>query len=225
MQEMNLVKKSGGTFPVDPLAANVILDISARSGSIVDAQGHVITNSGVTIDSTTVKYGPSMRFNGTGYMTIPNTDGSLWLPGDFCLDFWHFLISKTAPYPTLFGNYDTWPNSNGLQMFATHSGAPTSSYCTAIVGGFPNLVSPSAVVYGTWVHYAMERSSGIVRNYINGTLASSVATSSALYGSKSKIYIGAPSDNPTTGSLNGYFDRYRLTNVVRYGAPFTPGKF
>lgn len=224
MQEVNLFKKKSSLGP-DPLAANVILDISARSGSIVDANGHVLTNTNVTIDSTTVKNGPSMRFSGNSYLSMPNTDGTLWLAGNFCIDFWHRLISKTASYPSLFGNYDTWPNSNGLQLFAEHSGVPTSSYCTAIVGGFPNLVSPGAVQYGVWVHYALERSANVVRHYINGTQASSVATAASLFGTKTKIYIGAPSDGPTQGGINGYIDRYRITNVVRYGGPFTPGNF
>lgn len=229
MQQLLLAasKNSGSGFPTDPYAANIILDISARSGSIVDAKGHSLTNTNVVINNTTMKYGPSMAFGGSSYFKIPNTDGTLWLPGDFTIDMWIYLVSKTASYPSVFGNYDTWPQANGMQLFMTHSGASTSAFVAALAGTFPTMTSSVNVTYGNWFHYAVTRASGTMRNYINGVYVGTATTSVSLFGSKTNIYIGAPSDGPTGGGINGYIDRYRITSVARYTGTttFTPPKF
>lgn len=226
MQEANLFRKPTASFPTDPLAASVILDISARSGSIVDAKGRVLTNTNVGIDTTQMKYGPSMSFTGHSYLQMPNTDGKLWFSSGFCIDMWIYLISKTASYPSVFGNYDTWPNPNGLQWFMTHSGVPSTGYLVAAASTFPALTSPGAVIYGAWTHIALERSGTTLTQYING-VRSGVASGQqyTFQGSMTKVTIGSPQDALSGGGINGFIDRYRVTNVVRYGGEFTPGKF
>ena len=212
-----------------PIDGNIILDISARSGAIKDATGRQVRNMGVTPSTAVMRNGnPSMYFNGSQYMTVPNTDGSLWFPGKFCIDFWFYLISKTGTFPTLFGNYDTWPNINGMQLFAGHntSGANTNKFLAAIASTFPTLNTGVNIPYGSWHHYATERTANnVITNYIDGVANGTFTTSNALFGSKSVVCFGYPSDDKTSGGLNGYLDRVRITNDSRFNGPFTPPTF
>lgn len=217
MHESILMKKKSG-------ASGILLDINAYSGGIVDSKGHSINASGIAVNSTVTKYGPrSIAFNGSSYLIVPNTKGDLWLLSNFTIECWVYFISKTASFPSLFGNYDTWPNNNGLQLFATHSGANFSGYVNAIAGTFPTMKSSIGVSFGQWIHYAFTRNGTQLDTWINGTSVATGTATAQLFGSKSNIYIGAPSDSPANGGINGYIDRYRILDNALYTKPFTPG--
>lgn len=210
-----------------PIDTSLILDISARSGTIKDANGRTITNSGVTRSTAVMHDGnPSMYFDGTQYFTVPNVDNSLWLAGPFCIDFWYYLISRVAPFPTFMGNYDTWPAANGLQLFAGHSSSGTDRYSVAMASGFPVINGPAIIAYGSWHHYSIERTANnVITNYIDGFANGNVTSALSLFGTKSKISFGAPSDNLGGGGLKGYIDRIRIQNGSRFNGPFTPPLF
>uniref|UniRef100_A0AAU7PFB9 Concanavalin A-like lectin/glucanase superfamily protein n=1 Tax=Burkholderia phage vB_BgluM-SURPRISE13 TaxID=3159457 RepID=A0AAU7PFB9_9VIRU len=225
MQETNLLKKSNAILP-DPYADSVVLDLSAYSGSVVDAKGHTLANTNVVASATQKKWGPySMWFNANAWLQIGNNANSdFWLQADFCIETWIYLVARTTQYPCYFNNYNVWPNANALGLFAGHQQRPTD-YTTALTGTFPAAESTQALIFGAWSHLATVRSGSTITTYINGAFASSCSSSAALYGTKTYITIGNSADTMSNGMLNAYVERYRITNVARYTAPFTPQRF
>lgn len=223
MQEMTLAKKKG-----DPLAGKVVLDISARSGVIADANGRVVTQQNMLINNTIIKGGPSMQFTGNSYLSVNNqAETNLWLQGDFCIDVWLYLTARQATFPSLFGNYTSWPNTNGMQLFAGHASSGSTTFSAAISGAFPAINGSTPIPYNSWFHYATERVNGTLSTYIRGALdgRTASANNNQLFGTKNIVTIGAASDDLNGGSIVGMMDRYRVTTGMRYGGPFTPPEF
>lgn len=226
MQESMMMNKSNVIQP-DPYAASVIMDLSAYSGAIVDAKGNVMTNTNVQVVNTQKKWGPySMYFNGTGYLQTPNSAGNLWLPGNFTIEAWLYLNARITQYPCLYNNYSSWPNANALGVFLGHQQRPTT-YSIAAVGTFPSSECATALLTGQWCHYAVVRNSGGITAWLNGQsiMTTTFNTTASLFGTKDKITIGDSADTMSNAQLNAYIERYRITNVARYTAPFTPQRF
>lgn len=223
MQELMFSRKKG-----DPLAGNVVLDISARSGVIADANGRPVTKQNMLINNSIVKGGPSMQFTGNSYLSVNNeVESNLWLKDNFCIDVWLYLTARQATYPSLFGNYTSWPNTNGMQLFAGHASSGTTTFSAAISGGFPAIRGNILIPYNQWFHYATERVNGTLSTYIMGVHDASTQTqnNNQLFGTKNFVTIGAASDDLNGGSIVGMMDRYRITNGVRYGKEFIPPEF
>lgn len=223
MQEILFSRK-----PNDRFASQVVLDISARSGVIADANGRVINQTNMAVNNTIIKGGPSMQFNGQSSLWVDNqAETNLWLQGDFCIDVWLYLTARQATFPSLFGNYSAWPNNNGMQLFAGHASYSTTKFAAAISGGFPAIRGNIDIPYNQWFHYATERNKGVLTTYIRGVFdaATQTVNNNQLFGTKDRVSIGVASDDLNGGSIVGMMDRYRITTGVRYGGPFTPETF
>lgn len=225
MQEVNIGRKK----KTDPLKGQVILDIAVRNGLITDATGRTLTNNRVVASSAQTKYGvPSMYFDGNSYLTTPSATPDLWLPGEFTIEAHAFFVSPMSTFPSLFGNYTTWPNANALQFFAAHSNASAAGkYSVALVGSFPALLSASPVIYSAWHHIALTRNAaGLMKIWVNGVAEpSSITNTAELYGTKDIVSIGAPSDGLGYGGIKGYVNALRVTKSCRYTASFIPAPF
>lgn len=224
MQEVNIAGKKRS----DPNKGQVVFDLAVRDGIITDSKGHVLTNTRVAVSTAQTLYGiPSLFFDGAAWLTTPNTNGDLWLAGEFTLEAHVYSLVPNRSFPTLFGNYNTWPLANALQLFVAHAnGNANNRYSAAIAGTFPALVSTTNVRYNNWDHVAVTRNAvGAMSLWINGKLEASYNNTNALYGSKDIISIGSPSDSITAGGLNGYVNGLRVTNACRYTKAFTPAQF
>lgn len=220
------MNKSSVILP-DPYAASVIMDLSAYSGSIVDAKGNVLTNTNVQVSTAQRKWGPySMYFNGTGYLQTPNTSGSLWLPGNFTIEAWMYLGARITTYPCLYSNYSSWPNAGALSIFMGHQQRSTT-YSMGIAGTFPASECGTTLLTGTWCHFAAVRNGTGITAWLNGQsiMTTTFNTSANLFGTKDKVTIGSSADTIGSAQLNAYVERFRITTVARYTAAFTPQRF
>jgi hypothetical protein len=163
--------------------------------------------------------GASIAFDGTGdYLRVASTGtpGDLG-SGNFTVECWSYLISRTSQYPSLVSNYSTF-NVNSFGLFADYN--ESGKYQIAL-GGFPTVTSSADVVYNQWVYVAVVRSAGTVTLYVNGTSSGSSANTANLTGNTGALWIGSPGD--IDSPINGYIDDLRITKgIARYTANFTP---
>jgi hypothetical protein len=221
---------------------SVATDAYFKSVSLLltgDGVANNATNSTFTDSSTTAlamtKYGNTAQgafspFSPTGWSAYFDGSGDyltttgFGLSTDFTVEFWSYLTAQ----PT-----------GGYFMSASSSGPIIGVEATKTILGwnggwilnppndsaiYPNGVSP----LNQWNHWAVVRSSGTIRFYLNGVmLGSSSSGSVANDASMSQTWgIGASNDGQSV-NVPHYMSNFRMSNVARYsgssviGANFT----
>jgi hypothetical protein len=207
------------TVPTAPFTAvaNTSLLCNFTNAGIFDNTGknNLETVGDAQIDTTTKKYGTgSMEFDGTGdwlkLFTTPNiTLGS----GDFTFEGWIYLNTVSGAQII----FDQRPASNqGVYPVLYMNGAAMTWYINSSAA-----ITSSNLSTSTWYHFAIVRSSGSTKLYIDGTQSGSTYSDTNNY-LASRSYIGISAFDET-GGLNGYIDDLRITKgVARYTSAFTP---
>lgn len=212
----------------DPYADNVTflshLDGIEGGSTFVDEKGASLTVGGgrPKTDTSTKNFGSaSISLNGTtDYLKSSSSAGDLGV-GDFTVEGFVFLKSRTSAFPTIFANYDKWaPGAFGL--FAGHASGGTTKYQVALNGtGFPSIRSSADIRYNEWTHLAVVRYSGTVTLYVNGVKNGSILMTASLPGTGG-FWLGNAGDEPSSGFLNGNIDEFRITKgVARYTDNFS----
>jgi hypothetical protein len=215
-----LAKDSVATDPnFDPNFANVSLllhgDGTNGSTTITDNSPSPKTVTAVgnaQISTAQSKFGgSSIAFDGSGDSLAAPASISHFGTGDFTIELWIYQNSATP---------------HGIQEARVE--ATATPWLWYFDGS--NLVFFNGTSYQTtgtvpssqWVHIAISRSSGIVRQFINGNKESENTITTDLTTAASNTLLMRARD---VGSdvLNGYIDEYRVTSgVARYTANFTP---
>ena len=151
--------------------------------------------------------GGSFIVNGAGdRLTTTESLGS----GDFTVEFWAYTLTATDDpfFETRSANF----SGSGLTFTAV-----TSSNVRIFDSGIR--LSVTGVSYlNQWVHFVVERSSGTITIYVNGTAGGSVANTTN-YSDTSFCIGGSPYYGPT----NAYISNFRLVKgSAVYGGNFTP---
>mgnify|MGYP003334772090 FL=1 len=198
---------------------NPILDVSSNELTISKA-GNLFSNS----FSPYHPGGYSTYFDGSGdYLTV-TTDTSLQFgTGDFTIEGWIYLISRSNTRNGIFGNYSSY-SAGSLGMFAGHSSGSTTAYQVAYNGAaFPaSVIQGGTIVYNQWVHFAVVRNSGTMDLYIDGTSVDSITATASIDGVGSNFVIGCPGDN-LGSSMHGYLRDFRVVKgTAVYTSSFTP---
>jgi hypothetical protein len=153
-------------------------------------------------------------FDGTGdYLTASPTALST---GDFTFECWIYSTG-TGQYQYF---YDTRASTNdaaGFCVIYNHASYPNkvSIYSNGFIGT-PTINIP----VGAWTHYALVRSSGSWRTFVNGAAdISPTSASRTLSNTALKIAAGQALDY----FFNGYISNYRIVNgTAVYTSAFTP---
>lgn len=189
-----------------------------------------ITNNGVTVSTAQSKFGGnSLYFNGSSYLTIPGYDFGA---EDFTLDWWEYPTNANAgtrftnvyctSYSTQAGGLLTYLYASGLKVYLSNKtgGASTSDW---------NVLADKTLganVLNTWTHRAVVRSGSNLMFFKNGTLEYTYDVGSNVVGYSSSRPWGIgnwASDLMTTGyPYIGYLDEFRVSDVARWTANFTP---
>jgi hypothetical protein len=173
------------------------------------------------VSTSVKKYGTgSISFDGNGdFLSYPS---SVFGSGDFTVECWVYFNS-TSGDQTIFGiNWNS--NANSLSAVRVDISSGVFRYMGSTDGTnfyFFQATSTSPST-STWYHIALVRSSGTVTFYVDGTSVNSTSSvPNALYAGTGGSRIGniLYSEN---NYLNGYVDDFRITNVDRYTANFTP---
>jgi uncharacterized repeat protein (TIGR02543 family) len=194
----------------------LLLHGNGENGSTVFSDSsfysHPFTASGnAQISTAQSKFGgSSIYFDGNDYIETP--DSTDWdFSGDFTIDFWakHNAISTSNTLLEI----GSWTNSlivrqDSASSFCLHFN--NTSYC--------NSYSPNF----TWHHYAISRSSGIIKLFIDGVQIGSNISNTTNFQPANVLRIG--SSVHTTGQyLNGYIDEFRVSkDIARWTSNFTP---
>jgi hypothetical protein len=169
-----------------------------------------------SINTSTKKYGTgSIDFStNTGRIEAPNID----LVGDFTIEFWLLTTSASGTYQVIFSNNSS---GSGNFFFFYYNGTSLSLYDGCGFAGGLGLFG--AITRNVWSHIALSRQSGVLRAFIDGTVAQTFTTSNTTVSGTKWGIGGYGSGTSNSEPINGYIDDFRITNgVARYTANFTP---
>jgi hypothetical protein len=168
-----------------------------------------------TVPSDYEFYGSSY-FDGTSYITASVTGGLG--SGDFTVEGWVYFTAT--------------PNNNGVFHIATGSTLPSNGSGIAMagysgpkwhiyVGGISTTQAGNNIINNQWYHFAMTRSAGSARLFINGTQVQQTYTDATDYTSATFLAIGG---YYSTGYLmTGYVSDFRIVKgSALYTSTFTP---
>ena len=216
------------TPPTAPLTTvtNTQLLCNMQNAAIFDnaMTADLETLGNAQLSTNIKKYGSaSIYLDGSGdYLTTRLNSSLQFGTGNFTVECWTYLISRATLFPCVFTNYNSY-TSGALSLFAGHNSGNTSRYQVAVNGaGFPTIQSTTSIVYNTWVHLAVVRSSGTITLYVNGVANGTYnASGVTLNGVGSNWGIGTALDSIADGYLYGYIDEFRVTQgVARYNSQF-----
>ncbi len=170
-----------------------------------------ITNSGVT-------YSASGKFSGCGsfsedYLTVPYSSNLDFGTGDFTIDWWGTL-DDLHDAATLIGQ-----NSTGYMILHLVNSTLKLGIGN---GGYQTEIDLGVKAGSTFHHYAVSRSSGTVRMFLDGVLkGTSSNTTSYNFDSSQAIYIGRQSSTTGHNPWLGKLDEIRISKgIARWTAAF-----
>jgi hypothetical protein len=203
----------------------------AQNNTFLDGSTNnfTITRNGNTTQGTFSPFsqtGWGNYFNGTNaYLTLPYST-ALQFTGDFTVEFWVYVVSKIASFPTIVNNYSTYTTNGGFAIFASHNGGTAGKYNVAFNGSFPVINSTTSIAYNTWQHIALVRSgtgSNNITLYVDGVANGTASSNATVTGTANNWWIGTGGDGVASGYLNGYVSNLRaVKGVAVYTGAFTP---
>ena len=182
-----------------------------------------ITNVGVSVNTSTKKYGTgSLYFGGSNVLRA--SDGTLAFNSyDFTVEFWIYLPNASS----LAGILRFWDGSNqdnyssGLYI---NNGYLTWNIKTGTNGSLKSVAAGSPIGNSTWAHIALTRHQNEFAMYINGTKQADVKDASGFDLIMKNFELGTHYGTlgETTYCFTGYVDDLRITSgSSRYTANFT----
>jgi len=208
-----------GTKSNDPNYSDVSLLLNGNDFTDSSRHDHTLSNTNITVDTTTKKYGTgSLEFSTSAYGTFPHDTSFDIGTGDFTIEAWVYPqnsgtrgIAHNHPSYTG-GGFTFWIRTSDNKLVIENFTNGSSSNI--------NIVSGTSVSNGTWAHVAYSRSGGTGYLFVNGNQEGTHQDSRNLT-NNSAFYIGAAEGTNYRGI--GYIDDLRFTvGVARYTSNFTP---
>ena len=153
-------------------------------------------------------HGGSCYFEGTtsSYLTVTHNGGINVGLGDFTFETW--LYPTTNDFGTMF-------NSGGYSLYRTSSGTISWS-----ASGYGIFTTSTPAPINTWTHYAVSRTSGTMKVFVNGVQQTSVSNTEN-YAFGTSLTVGKLNNN--TWPFAGYLAGYRFVGGTGlYNSAFTP---
>lgn len=206
----------GGGAPTDYVLYYAMNDADVSGTSLTDdsGNGHTGTLTGTT--STTGHAGQARNFNGTTDHIDAPTPGTLSMTGDMTISLWANFAVDVSSQPTFAGlcTCDPSPFNFGLRC----------------VGGVLQLIlngsqvcsiAGASISTSTWHHLVFMFGSRGARLYLDGTLASSDATTSVLGSTSEPIIIGLDFQPGFGRTFNGAIDEVKMFSRALTDAEIT----
>jgi len=229
------VYTSNFTPPTSPLTAisGTVLLTKMTNGAIFDnaMMNDLETVGNAQISTSVKKYGTgSMYFDGNGdYLSGITTPNLNMGTGNFTVECWVYISSRTLNYPLIFGNNNAGYNAGAIALVDSNadSGSFNDRFCLSVfdTGSSPILVSSSTNSSNTWYHLAVVRNGTNIQMYRDGTSVASATISSSIVFDWSKLgfRIGGGNWDGAQSYFDGYIDDLRITkDYARYTSTFTP---
>ena len=238
---ISIIGSSGGGGS-DPFFANVSLlthfdgtsgqtvftDNSPRPKTITNVNGFNEGAGNVNVDTTVLKFGTgSAFFPNFQQLRVSDSNDDLVLgAGDFTIEAWFRIPSVGS------GDYSvasTMRNNNfsvgGCWAVTVRSdGSLQWRVNTAGNGPSPIVETSTGIINSnTWYSFAVTRSSGTVRLFLDGNIVSTALNYNVSLNVDQTLKIGALFNNTTEQFSNGNIDELRITKgVARYTSNYTP---
>ena len=216
------VGNSSITVPTAPPTniANTALLLNSTNAGIFDqtAKNVLETVGDAKVSTAQYKYGTgSIALDGTGdYLVTSSSVNNRLGSGDFTIEMWLYPSNTSSAYRAIIASDAYAATTNGWTVY--QNGTSIEMYYSS-GGSTPNIfTATSALTSSVWQHFALVRSSGTLKAYVNGTQVASVSNSINFVGDK--IFIG--DNNAGDYFFNGYIDDIRITKgYARYTSNFT----
>ena len=190
-------------WPFDETSGNVVQD---RTGNHTGAYANNPTPA-------EGKVGGSLRFNGTNYVTVPDSDEWAFGTKDFTIDLWaNFDVPGSGsighPGDIFIGN-DEGPGSVRKWFFALGGGNLNFHINSPSIGPrfFP--LAPFSPMVGQWYHLAVTKSGTTYTLYINGVLSATAVDTNPIPNANAPLTIGQAEQ---IGFMNGRLDEITIYN-------------
>jgi len=221
------------TPPTAPLTAvtNTTLLLNTSNAGIFDnaMMNNLTTVGNAQISTSVYKYGTgSLYFDGNGdNLSSPATPDLNMTTGNWTIECWVYISSRTLNYPLIFGNNNGGYSAGALAI--TNSNADSVSYNDKFFLAFYDVgtfvASGPTNSLNTWYHLAVVRNGTNISMYRDGSSVISTTISSSVNFDWGKLgnRIGGGNWDGAQSYFNGYIDDLRVTKgYARYTTTFTP---
>ena len=165
-------------------------------------------------------FGKCLYFDKTGYLDISKDSRFNLGTSDFSIDFWIKPITYDAEILSLGGYVGSYSSAI---LIATYSSKLRIDICNSDGYTFYQKYAANDLPLNTWTHVALVRSAGQIKVYFNGVSDANMNgfNTSSLRNPDIMNLIGSQG-GATSRSMNAYLDEFRISNIARWTANFTP---
>ena len=192
------------------------------------ATGNAIgrTGDGVMTKTGQKKFGTASGFwdaSADSYLTAGNSSIGATGTGDWTIEAWVYNDVSQADTNRSFFTQCAASNNDGLQIEWQASGNLTV-WDYSLNNDWTDLCGTGGVAtpIDTWFHLAVVRYGNTFKMYIDGTVAATTRTQSGDMAPTAGPQIGWHRNTSTRYLKDSYIDEFRISNVARYTANFTP---
>ncbi len=169
------------------------------------------------------RFAAARAFNGGSFVTVPDSD-PLRLGGVFTVEFWMQVNSIDEEWTGLVGKGNA-ATAHNYHVWLQHS-SRSLQFSYANAAGAEVLINTPAnsVKLGRWQHVAavLDAAQDLMKVYIDGKEQASGTPLGVPATNNTPLWMGRNLDNNANGYLHGMLDEIRLSDTVRYPAPFVP---
>lgn len=197
--------------PAIPASTRILMPFTTASGFTDIANNHAITVVGSpTISTAQSKFGAgSLAITSNNYIKI-DTTSTLNLSGYKVLtvELWVYTTTYTG---------DTILSTRNASVYSPFLiGQQRSLISNAALNNWTFLTA--AIPTNQWVHVALVMDGTNIKEYVNGVKTGATVTHPSWPSSNSFLNIG----NDVSGSMAGYINDLRISDIAVYTADFTP---
>lgn len=199
-----------------PPDENTVLLLHANSFNDSSANKITLSNNGVTISDSNSKFGgKSFYFNGSSFISMTSPEFGI-CAGDFTIDWWQYRenTGTLAAYNVL--------NTSGYSQFLIHHMDGSNVYISYAGDTWLMNVNKFTVNQNKWEHFAIVHSGTSLYFFQNGALVYSGVLLSNFTAGTGQVLLGCHADSTNRDYFKGYIDEFRVSNVARWTAAFTP---
>jgi hypothetical protein len=200
------------TAPETPIT-NTALLLSYTNAGIPDLamQNDLQTVGSAQVSTSVVKYGTgSLYFDGSGSILYTPVYTPTMGSGDFTIEYWMNTSGSSDVRMFTFGDNNA---SGSLHIIYT------GQYIRVNWESTGGATGTHAVNGGTWHYFALVRSGGTLKSYVDGVLDVNYGTVSVNFNNPA-LSVGGNSS--LSSYYTGYIDDLRISNYARYTSNFTP---
>jgi hypothetical protein len=155
-----------------------------------------------------------LKFDGSSYLTIPNSSDFSFISGDFTMIIWA-RTTTLASNGAILSKYVTW--STNCEYYIYFKSSNSSIYCG--IGPSVPVVLESSCLANTWYFITIVRTGTTYKLYVNGIFITSV-TNSVTLANNANIILGTNISNNEflSGNLKDFMIFKKALTLDQIGA-------